>query len=83
MLGGHYAIKSGKFERGIETPVNKEDYDYLSTVTESRLVTEGNGVKVVKVQRFELRTEEPTKQEKALKEIEVAPETLSPKKPVR
>jgi len=83
VLGGHYAIKSGKFERGIEVPVSKEDYEYLSTVTESRLVTEGNGVKVVNVNRFALRVEEPTKQEKALKDIQDAPETLSPKKPAR
>lgn len=82
-LGVTYRFKGNTFARGVEVAVSKEVYDYLETVVEKLLVSEGNGFAVKSLPRFALRTEELTVQEQVAQEIEDAPDGLRPNKPGR
>jgi hypothetical protein len=81
VLGGTYKIKTKSFEHGAELAVTKEEHDYLATCHEKRLVSQGQGYKVVEVPRFELREEHPSKEEQALEDIKDSPTKLVIKKP--
>jgi hypothetical protein len=78
IVGGLYHWNGKQFFLTEEQAVSEKEYDYLSSLYDSRLVESGNGMAVVKFPLFKTRVEEKTTEEKVLEKIESAPDTLKP-----
>lgn len=83
ILGSTYIVKGLTFNRGVEQPVSPELAQYLSTVSEDQLITEGSGYAIRKLTRFKIREVEPTDAEKVEAETADTPDTLKLNKPAR
>lgn len=83
VFGDSYSTLRQKFEHGVEQAVDKDTYEYLANVTEGIVKDEGNRQVLRHYHRFDLRTEEPTKTETILAEVEGAEPSLAPRKPGR
>jgi hypothetical protein len=80
VVGGVYIVGGVRFERGVELPVSEGQANYVKTLTDSRIVVQGDKRALINVPLFQVREEELTVQEKVLDEIKDAPDSLKPKR---
>lgn len=79
-IGGTYMYKGVVYSLGQEQAVNKEVYDYLEALYDTKLVEQGDRQAVIKVPYFTCRTEDYTVAEKVAEEVKDAPNSLRPRR---
>lgn len=81
IYGRTYFVFGKVFERGVELEVSEKEFNYLSKITEGLPEDQGNHQVIKMKPRFETRTEDFTREEKILEEVQTTEVSLGPKKP--
>lgn len=80
VVGRLYKTRQREFLNGQQTAVSEEEFNYLKTLVDKRLIDQGDKQQIIAVPLFECKEEEATVEEKVANEIKDAPDSLRHRK---
>lgn len=80
VVGRLYKTRLREFLNGVEVAVSEDEFNYIKTLSDRRLIDQGDRQQIVEVPLFDCKEVEATVEEKVAEEIKDAPETLRPRK---